>query len=736
MRAAVCLCALAAALAAHAARAQTAQSEALPPVEVVGAAPLAGSDQALREFAGNVRIYPAGPLRGDAGIAGFLGNRAASFTVEDAQGNRWAPELSYRGFTASPLLGAAQGLSVFVDGVRVNEAFGDIVNWDLIPRNAIASVSVMPGSNAVFGLNTLGGALALTTKSGESHPGTNVEAGFGSWGRRTIEWTHGAASRQADALVAASLQDEAGWRERSPSRLRQIFGQVGWHDDRTRWRLAVNGADNTLNGTQALPVSFLDAPRAPYTWPDWTRNELAFVNLAATHAVDSAHGLSANAFARRVRTAGLNSNVNDACADAGCASNAFNDAFDSSERRAGAGLQWRWRNRLAGYRNRTLIGASIETGRVRFVGREQSARFDASRASVPLGEFEVTTAVRTGNTYRTLFVTDTLSLSDALHLTLSGTQLAARVSIRDAAGDAPELNGDHRFSRFNRALGATWSPASHTTGFVVASEGLRVPTAIELSCADPQAPCRLPNLFLADPPLKPVRSRTGEIGVRHQGRVRASFALFRTDLTDDIQFVSAGGAATNAGYFRNVGRTRRAGLEAGLAWQSGRFAFNADFLRLDATYRDAFTVFSPNHSAADERGDIAVRAGDRLPGLPRYSGKLRGEWQATAGNSLALSMAVFSRRYARGDENNTDAGGPVPGYALFNLEGRVALAPGWELTGTVSNLFDRRYQAAGVLGANFFTGPDRSFNPAAISEAFRTPGNARGVFVGVRARFG
>ncbi|MGE5337413.1 MAG: TonB-dependent receptor, partial [Gemmatimonadota bacterium] len=457
--------------------------QTLPPVEVVGTTPLAGSDQPLREVAGNARTYSSRDLGEGAGIAGFLGDRAASFTVEDPQGNRAAAEISYRGFTASPLLGAAQGLSVFVDGVRVNEAFGDIVNWDLIPRNAVASVSVMPGSNAVFGLNTLGGALALATKSGTTHPGTEIDAGLGSWGRRSMDIAHGSAGRSVDGFFAASIQDERGWREHSATRLRQFFGELGWRDERTRLRLTVNAADNSLNGTQALPLSFLDTPRAAYTWPDWTTNRLAAVTITAARTIGVEQSLSASVFARRLRTDGLNSNVNDACTDTDCSGNALNDAFSSDERRTGVGVQWLWRNRVAGLSNRTLAGATFEAGRVHFVGTEQPAQFDTTRGTEPVGDFAVTVAARTEHRYRTVFVTDTLSLTDALHVTLSGTHLATRVSVRDASGDAPDLNGDHRFGRFNRALGAAWSPDAAVTGFASFSEGLRAPTAIELTCA-------------------------------------------------------------------------------------------------------------------------------------------------------------------------------------------------------------------------------------------------------------
>lgn len=51
----------------------------------------------------------------------------AGVVANPAQNNPWQPDIAFRGFTASPLMGAPQGLSVFLDGVRVNEAFGDTV---------------------------------------------------------------------------------------------------------------------------------------------------------------------------------------------------------------------------------------------------------------------------------------------------------------------------------------------------------------------------------------------------------------------------------------------------------------------------------------------------------------------------------------------------------------------------------------------------------------------------------
>src|SRR6185436_2023201 len=120
----------------------------------------------------------------------FLNRRFGGVHVNEMQGNPYQMDVNYRGYTASPLLGTPQGLSIYLDGVRLNQPFGDVVSWDLIPKSAIASVTLMPGSNPLFGLNTLGGALSIQTKDGRNHAGTVLEAYAGRYGRRAAEFEH------------------------------------------------------------------------------------------------------------------------------------------------------------------------------------------------------------------------------------------------------------------------------------------------------------------------------------------------------------------------------------------------------------------------------------------------------------------------------------------------------------------------------------------------------------------
>jgi outer membrane receptor protein involved in Fe transport len=309
------------------------------------------------------------------------------------------------------------------------------------------------------------------------------------------------------------------------------------------------------------------------------------------------------------------------------------------------------------------------------------------------------------------------------------------VKIEDLTGTAPLLNAEHSFARFNPALGINFTPGARLTAYAAYNEGMRAPTPIELACADPAAPCKLPNNFLADPDLKKVVSRTAEMGFRGKlaHETQWSAAIYRTELTDDIQFISSGGAAVNAGFFQNVGKTRRDGLELAMSTKWSALTASVRYSYVNATFESPFAVNSPSNSTAAADGAIEVRPGDRIPGIPRQSLKLRLQYDFGAQAALGTNIIANSSVFARGDENNQDVHGRVPGYVVVNLDGRYTVAKGWDLYARAVNIFDRRYSNFGVLGQNFFAGPGRTFdgvNP--INEQFRGPGTPRGAWVGLR----
>ncbi len=163
------------------------------------------------------------------------------------------------------------------------------------------------------------------------------------------------------------------------------------------------------------------------------------------------------------------------------------------------------------------------------------------------------TSLETSTTAFSLYFSNTFSLSDAVSLTVSGRYNDVNVTLEDQLGTA--LNGDHDFDRFNPAIGVTARLPGGLSVYAGYSESNRSPSPVELTCADEDDPCRLPNAFLADPPLEQVVAKTFEAGFRGNfGSAAWHAGVFRTANEDDIQFISAG-SLTNQGFFDNVGET-------------------------------------------------------------------------------------------------------------------------------------------------------------------------------------
>ena len=270
-----------------------------------------------------------------------------------------------------------------------------------------------------------------------------------------------------------------------------------------------------------------------------------------------------------------------------------------------------------------------------------------------------------------VYLTDTFDITDALALTFSGRYQITEVEIRDQTGDPEnaDLDGDHDFDRFNPAGGITYSIFEDLNLFGGYSESFRAPTPAELTCADENDPCKLPNAFLADPPLDPVIGRTWEIGAR--GRLplgedlRWRVAFYRTTLDDDLVFAVT--ETSGAGFFTNIDETRRQGMELGLngKWESVHWSVNYGFV--DATYESAETLAS-----AVEPDGIQVQEGDRIPGIPEHNLKAGADWAILPKWSVGGTLIYASDQFLRGDDSNElDT---VDDYAIVNL--RTRFIPG------------------------------------------------------------
>jgi iron complex outermembrane receptor protein len=665
-------------------------------------------------------------------------------SVGETQGNPFQPDLLYRGFTASPLLGTPQGLSVYQDGVRVNEPFGDTVNWELLPTEAVSTVNVIPGSNPLFGLNTLGGALSIRTKSGAQYPGTGARALGGSFGRRTLEAQHGGASGPWDAYVSAAGVREDGWRADSPSDVRRFFAKIGRQDGTSDVDIALTHAESELSGNGLLPRSMASAdPRQAYTRGDTSTGRMTLLSLNATRWLTAGVLWSGVAYWRSSDRNTVNPDVNQV-SDSRFGVSPYEDGDPNASavnrtRLAQQGFGFSThaaatREDDRGRRNVLIAGGGYDRSRSTFVQSYALGSFAPDRSAVPAGaQTDIVDLAGTSAT-ASLYATDTFSPGGDWHATASArwNRTAVRSDDRlSPALPAPArgLDNDIVYSRLNPALGVAWSPGNRPGVYAGVSEGNRPPSAIELGCSDRASPCRLPNAMASDPPLRQVVSRTLEAGVRARSAdTKWSAAVFRTDSRDDILFVSS---AASSGFFANFGSTRRQGLEAAFERSRGREIVAVSYGFVDATYRSGASVFSQANAAAGANGDIVVSAGDRIPGIPRH------RLSALAGRGFGerlgatASVVAASRQLARGNDNNADPEGAVPGYALLDLGADWRLEKGWRLFAKITNVFDRRYATAAAQRQNFFPGGALAAPGGQTNETFVAPGAPRGIWVGI-----
>ena len=430
---------------------------------------------------------------------------------------------------------------------------------------------------------------------------------------------------------------------------------------------------------------------------------------------------------------------------------AINNISERRQKSSGLSLQAALDSPLLGRSNQLVLGASWYDGQARFSSITELAFLDPLTRStrglgtgtfVKAGETDVDTSRETWSVY---FV-NTHDLSESLVLSLAGRYNSSNIRLRDRSGERPELNGSHHFARFNPSLGLSWNVSSELNLYASWSESNRVPTPIELACNegvfelarqyaaeagdDPEDidfECRLPNAFLADPPLDDVVTQSIEAGARgsFQG-LRWHAGLFHATNRDDILFQTTGRAT---GLFANVDKTRRMGFESSVQGTYGKLDWQANWTWLQATFEDDFQVLSPNHPQADADGELAVQAGDRIPGLPEHLLKLSADYQLQPTLSLGAELLYNSSQVLRGDESNELA--ELGSYALVNLRLSWQPTPQLALFARVSNVFDRDYENFGILGED----PGEIISLADERPLFVGVGAPRAAWLGLRYRF-
>ncbi len=705
-------------------------------IVVVGTTPVPGMTVNVDKVPGNVQTLRARDLSqdGSPSLTGALSSRLGSVNINDALADAFQPDILYRGFEASPVLGTPQGLAVYQNGVRINEAFGDTVNWDLFPDIAIDRVDIV-SANPLFGLNALGGAISVTMKNGFTYHGSDGELAGGSFEQRQGAAEFGANDGVFGFYAAARLLDENGWRLFSRDSVRQYYADLSFREGGASVDLSYAHADNRLNGPGAAPVQSLAiSPENVFTGPQNNFNTLNFVTLNAEARFTDTLAVQGVLYSRDYRQTVSNGDNSDytACADMTatlCQSDGLTPLTDSAgglipdisnggaaligqndfERirsdGGGGSLQLTNTAALFGHGNTFAAGATLDTARTNFFSGTEVGVLSASLTVLSSGwfvdtpegtDFSATPVdLNASNKYYGFYLTDTFDLTSLLSVTASGRYNIATIDLSDQLGTA--LRGNNRFTHFNPALGATYQVAAGMTAYVGYSTNNRAPTASEIECSDPLQPCLLPSSLAGDPPnLRQVIAHTMELGLRGRSssseeRFSWNAGVFRTNSDDDIYGIAT---SVSSGFFQNVGSTRRQGFEASLNYRGQKWSGYAQYSYIDATFRSPLLLSSPSNPL-QRAGDIQVLPGDRLPLIPLSRVKLGADYSMSHDWSLGGSLVLATGSFYRGDESNQNP--QLPGYRVVSLRTSYRLNPQVELFANVQNLFDEHYSTFGLF---------------------------------------
>ena len=728
--------------------ASTAPTVSLPSVLVVGVTPLPGSGIDIDKVPANVQSLSAGQLWPDGQndlVPTAAARRLSQVNLNDEQGSQFQPDFVYRGFEASPISGIPQGIAVYQNGVRINEAFGDTVNWDLIPQFAVNRLTLQ-GNNPVFGLNALGGAVTLEMKNGFNFHGTDAQLSGGSFdningfAQQGVQWDNFAF------YAAIGGTRDGGFRFNSPTSLGQGYMDLGWESNPFTVHLSVSAADNVIGATGPTPVQLLaENIRNTFTIPQSTHNEAQLVQLTGTYKPADLLLFSGDVYYRHFNQHLVDGNLTDVtpCTNNGdffCleGNNLFpaDVLFDSKGNQVptsvlppgatpgeidltmtntntvGAGLQAKFTNPILDRENNLVVGATGDHSFTNYSAQGELGtllpNFDVLGAGVIIDQglsptasppIEQPVGVIGTNGYFGLYATDTFNITPSLAATLSGRFNLATIGLQDQTGIAPQLNSTNLYTHFNPGAGLTYKITDNVTVYGGWSEGNRAPTPGELSCANPAIPCILDAFLVSEPPLKQVVSHTFEAGFRGNftsdaipGQFFWNTGVYRTNAFDDILLLAT--PINGFGFFSNVGETRRQGIEAGLSYKWDNLTVNLNYSYLSATFLENLTL-SSNSPAANANGDIFVHPGDFLPLMPQNRVVLDLEYELTPQWNIGADAKFVSSQFLVGDASNQEP--KLPPYGVVNLHSSYKLNQWATAFVNVENLFNRTYYTYGTF---------------------------------------
>jgi len=753
--------------------------------------PVQGSEIPLDKVPSAVGQVTSGEIErsGSPAIEQAIQQNVPGAIINDVNGNTFQTNIEFRGFTASPVEGTPQGLAVYQNGVRINEVFGDTVNWDLIPSTAINSIAVVTG-NPLYGLNALGGAVNITTKDGFGFQGVESDTRVGSYGRFQEYLQLG---KQVDNFAAYAAVEgiwDQGWRQFSPSEVRRAYVDLGVKDKNTELHINFTGAESALGVVGPTPVELLGADySAVYTSPQTTNNELAMLSVNGNTKVTDTVNVSGVAYVRSFHQKHVDGNVSEVTPCTGTNADGTangndtgllclqtvsgteqyvldqrghtintaqyygpNDVIGEIDRSTndtnsfGGSLQGTSKDRIFGLNNIFIGGASIDHGDVKATSNAELGTINTQNWVVtgnglfltsPLDISPVDVKITTN--YYGIYFWDSLDIAPGLTTTVGGRYNYEEIDIRDQLNlPGSDLSGNHLYTRFNPMAGLTYKVTPNLSLYAGYSEANRAPTPAELTCADPAQPCLLQSFLVSDPDLQQVVSKTWQGGFRGAfspfgyGTLNWTAGLFHTENFNDIYLVTSPVIVTR-GYFTNAGETLRQGLEAGARYKAEGLTVYANYAYVDATFQSNLTLPSPNNPFADADGNIFVHPGDHLPTIPPHRLKMGFDYSLTDAWSVGADVVLASSQYFFGDESNQNP--QLPGYGVVNLRTSYEFQKGVTAYVLVNNIFDHKYATYGTFYDTGITTVSGDAATGLSNPDMITPAQPLSVYGGLKVRF-
>ncbi len=662
---------------------------------------------------------------GTAQVQQALQQNVPGIILSDAAGNPMRSEVSYRGFDASPVSGRSQGVAVYQNGVRINEAFGDTVQWDVIPSIAVSSMSVV-SNNPSFGLNALGGAISIQMKDGFTYQGGEIDVMGGSFGRGYVGVQAGGSSGNASVYVAGEGIKDDGFRDFSESEVKRFYGDLGLKGSFTELHLSLTAAKNEFGATAAAPIQLLERDWSnTFTSPQTTNLEVFMPTLSGTVKATNTLTFSGVGYYRSYKNRVVDGNVTEIeeCGGFLCLeddggleqvtdingnpilASAVDDPLGSIERLNTDSKSWggviegQEKSPLFGRPNVLIAGVSYDHGRSNYTTSSELGTIgpkyvvDGSGIIVGGPDDLAPRDLDSENTYWGLYFSNALDVTDRLTVTVGGRYNHATIKLHDNTGDFEELNTTNTYERFNPQAGANYKIMRGLSVYGGYSESNRAPTPAELGCAEPENPCLIESFLTDDPPLDQVVGRTAEVGLRGQGVYNGGnytwgAGLYRTLASDDILPVIND---TGRIYFVNAGNTLRQGVELSATYETRKWNVYANYAFVDATL----------DTCDDPSGECAfLTAGDRLPGIPRHRFKAGAEYWMTSKWKVGADLVAASNSPYFPNEVSEDEGlnAFLPGYTRVDLHTSYDITDNLQVYGLVKNVFNQKY---GLYGTYF-----------------------------------